>query len=161
MANINAFPYWYRLIHAWVHIKNRTGLSFPFLVGGMGRNLGRQPKVEDIGDLIYEMSHSSFPEVVIIRQCDNLNEPVAGLVDRRTKFSLGTFMSDNLYVSHNVHFTGQDIDDLSAHFEDLYTPQITNQTFSKSLNAPQNWGDYTNADEELLKFAHNYWPQYK
>ena len=155
---MNSYPLWYKLLHTWCTVKNRSGLTLPFIICAINRINNTPISGKDIEELIFEMANQSLPDLVTIKYCPNLNEDVFYLESRKTKFSFEDgYFSENLYLTQSFlnKFTGQDIQDLIEHFEDHFAGQIMKGGFSKSLLPPQIWKSFNDEDISLIELSKN------
>jgi hypothetical protein len=151
---MNNYPFWYKLIYQWVCIEGNSGLSLPFLLGALHEGTDSLPEITDTRMLINEMEETESPEIITIKYCPDLDEPVFGLEERSTKFSLGFYMSDNLWIAQSLMCEINNKQELISLFEGKYSEEVYNQTFSKNLLPPRTWRKFNQLDKDLINRAH-------
>jgi hypothetical protein len=127
---MNSHPFWYKLIYNWSILNGNTGLTLPYILGAVAFENKSVLTEDDINDFIIEVLSTPLPYLVTFKKCPNIGEKVFGFESHKTNFSLGVYLSDNLYVAQSMINDAGTIDELLSYCKINYTQPVLDNKFS-------------------------------
>ena len=147
--------YWYKLIDYWVNVRNRTGLSIPFLIGVNKQFIDSSLEIDEaISELFDDIVDSDMPQIVSLFYCGQVQEIVLGLDDkggigRELRFFNQTG-EPTLVVANGLFNNDSSIEKIKAKLTDEYLLVIQSNNFSKNKG---RWTAFTDDDLKLIYSA--------
>ncbi|WP_346859672.1 hypothetical protein [uncultured Draconibacterium sp.] len=134
-----------------------NGLTIPYLIGSYaicGQPLDDRP----IKSLILEVIESELEVCAVLQKCPYIRQYVIGVDDRKfcDKYIKGQIKFENslgqssLFITQNASELGSDLDNIVAHFEELYIDCINNNKFLWN-NETKNWELFTEDEINLIE----------
>ena len=74
-------PFWFNVIQQWREMgKGKYGITFPFLVGAIAINMGKEPNEELVSTIFDDMKSNPVDGYYCeVRWCGIINEPVVSI----------------------------------------------------------------------------------
>lgn len=141
------YPYWYKLLYNWCILRNRTGLTLPFIIGAQSCVKNSDISLEDIDDFIEKVSANSYSYSIIAKVCPDLKEAVLGLTERGNKYSTGIYIQDNLYIATSLSEYAKSEEELINYLKQKYWDRVSEGQFSKNNG---NWDGFNAYDWDLI-----------
>lgn len=144
--------YWYTLLSYWVNIKERTGLTIPFIIGT--EKLINPDIVLDLNPvhkLLNEIRYSSMDSIIVLRYCENIREYILSINN-----SLNPIIGENIknrqgitsiVTAYDTKVLGNNFSEISNSLELRYQNDILNNKFSR-INF--NFKEFSNDDKKMI-----------
>jgi hypothetical protein len=150
---------WYKLIYYWCKVRNRNGLTIPFILGSESLNNSSFLLSENaVKDLLEQIKNSSHKETFILQRCENVGEYVLGMNNEdNPMFGLevrsNSTQKTTLIATMDTSVLGKSFDEISDSLNRRYNDNLSKKKYSRN---DFSWTEYSESDKNTIKQALDY-----
>lgn len=144
-------PFWYNMIYYWCRIKNRFGLTIPFILGISSIDKFNHYEIS-IESLLNEIINYIGDEKIILRYCEDLDEYVLDFDNPHHSLSKHSTSFGSLIIHSEILDFIKTKENLILLFENMYNEQLETKCCSKDKRN-REWEKYTDNDLKNIEQA--------
>ncbi|MDI9364459.1 MAG: hypothetical protein QM541_05880 [Flavobacterium sp.] len=148
----NDTPYWYKLISYWVNVRNREGLTIPFIIGSRKPN---NIEIETVSELLVDIVNSNLDDAITLFNCNTIGEYVLGLNNPQQQMA-GTEIKNPetgrtmLIATTSTQILGNNLQEITESLTKKYDDCLTTKKYSL-IN--RQWADFSPTDKVMIEEA--------
>ena len=147
--------YWKELIHYWVNVEKRNGLSIPFILGA-STVIDSTYKIEEssVGDLLNEIKNSDGDEIIVLEHCSDIGEYVLGLENPRNRKNGLVIKNEKtgrpkIIATISTEVLGKTFDEIVSSLSKKYLCYLHQGNFSR-INL--QWTKFSENDLKMINY---------
>lgn len=148
----NDTSHWYKLISYWVNVRNREGLTIPFIIGSQKPD---NIEIETVSELLIDIVNSDLDDTITLFNCDTIGEYVLGLNNPQQPMAGIEIKNPEtaktmLIATTSTQILGDNLQEISESLTRKYDDCLTAKKYSL-IN--RQWADFSPIDKAMIEEA--------